>query len=275
MLENESLTQNVKSSTFQKADGQINKTLDLIISDTPERISELAFTAPLGKTKLGHLCLTWNYHLSQPIKQERTSSIKFALKKGNYDKINQKFNDQNWDELFNHKTTNECYNLFQEKYNEACEEFIPNKSQQSIRQRAPWMINVVLNIIEKKRKLRYQLQSNIFKSSKLVEEYHNACIEADKIFRITAKKFVEDLANDKKNPKRLYQYIKSKQKVNTQISSLLIDEKLIVEGTEIANALNNQFKSAFISDSISSAPPDFVKRTKESLSNISFTPKKY
>ena len=114
MLENESLTQNVKSPTFQRADGQINNTLDLIISDTPERISELAFTAPLGKTKLGHLCLTWNYHLSQPIKQERTSSIKFALKKGNYDKINQKFNDQNCDELFNHKTTNECYNLFQE-----------------------------------------------------------------------------------------------------------------------------------------------------------------
>ena len=274
MLENESLTQNVKSPTFQRADGQINNTLDLIISDTPERISELAFTAPLGKTKQGHLCLTWNYHLSQPIKQERTSSIKFALKKGNYDKINQKFIDQNWDELFNHKTTNECYNLFQEKYNEACEEFIPKKSQQSIRQRAPWMNNVVLNIIKKKRKLHYQLQSNRFKSSKLVEEYHNKCIEADKISRITVKKFEEDLANDRKNPKRLYQYIKSKQKVNTQISSLLIDGKLIVEGTEIANALNNQFKSVFISDSNSSAPPDFVKRTKESLSNISFTQEK-
>ncbi len=136
------------------------------------------------------------------------------------------------------------------------------------------MNNVVLNIIKKKRKLHYQLQSNRFKSSKLVEEYHNTCIEADKISRITVKKIEEDLANDKKNPKRLYQYIKSKQKVNTQISSLLIDGKLIVEGTEIANALNNQFKSVFISDSNSSAPPDFVKRTKESLSNISFTQEK-
>ena len=74
MLENESLTQNVKSPTFQRADGQIHNTLDLIISDTPERISELAFTAPLGKTKQGHLCLIWNYHLSIPIKQELTSS---------------------------------------------------------------------------------------------------------------------------------------------------------------------------------------------------------
>jgi chromosome segregation ATPase len=50
---------------------------------------------------------------------------------------------------------------FQMKYNEACEEFIPKKSQQSIRQRAPWMNNAVLSIIKKKRKLHYQLHQTV------------------------------------------------------------------------------------------------------------------
>jgi gas vesicle protein len=274
LLDNESLIQNVHFPTFQQANGTMVNTLDFIISDTPEQISELSATPPLGKTKQGHLCLTWNYHLAQPSNKSRTSSIKLAIKKGNYDQMNEEFKELNWDELFKDKSTDQCYTIFQDKYNSTCGKFIPKKSNQLRKLRAPWMNEEVKNILKKKRKLHYQQLSNQHQSNELSKKYHQTCQEADKLVRSTVKNFEENLANDKKNPKRLYQYIKSKQKINTNISTLLIDNKSITNGIEIANALNNQFQSVFEDDSNTAELPNFPKRTNASLSEISFTPEK-
>ena len=89
---------------------------------------------------------------------------------------------------------------------------------------------------------------------------------------MAVREFEEKLANDKKNPKKLYAYINSRQKVKTQINSLLIQNKTITNGNEIANALNNQFQSVFVDDSDSTELPEFKNRTTESISDISFTP---
>ena len=91
---------------------------------------------------------------------------------------------------------------------------------------------------------------------------------------MTVREFEEKLANDKKNPKKPYAYINSRQKVRTQINSLIVQNKTITDGKEIANALNNQFQSVFVDDSDKTELPEFTKRTNESISDISFSPEK-
>ena len=87
--------------------------------------------------KQGHLCITWNFQLAKPLKKNKSSSVKFLLRKGQYEKINEMFKEINWVELFHDKPTTECYNIFQEKYNEASNKFIPKKNQTNTPSREP------------------------------------------------------------------------------------------------------------------------------------------
>ena len=184
------------------------------------------------------------------------------------------FTKINWAELFQNKPTNECYTILQDNYNEASNKFIPKKSNQHTKQRAPWMNKDLMKIVKKKKTLWHQNMSTNWKCTQLSNEYYNINREITKLTRTTVREFEEKLANDKKNPKKLYAYINSRQKVKTQINSLLVQNKIITDGKEIANALNNQFQSVFVDDSDNCELPEFKKRTSESISDISFTPEK-
>ena len=113
LLNDESLTQNVHFPTFKQADDTLKNTLDYVISDTPERIQEILGHGPLGATKQGHLCITWNFLLLKPLKKNKTSSVKYLLNRGQYDKMNDTFIALNWAELLLDKSADECYMLFQ------------------------------------------------------------------------------------------------------------------------------------------------------------------
>jgi hypothetical protein len=71
----------------------------------------------------------------------------------------------------------------------------------------------------------------------------------------------------KKNPKRLFAYINSKQKVRSIISSLLVNDKEVTEPIDIANSLNNQFKSVFVNDTTRETP-EFTQRTQKTIETL-------
>ena len=274
LLDDEALTQNVHFPTFKQADDTLKNTLDYIISDTPERVQELLGHGPLGGAKQGHLCLTWNYQLAKPLKKSKISSVKFLHKKGQYIKINEMFNEINWTSLFQNISVDYCYQIFQEKYNEACEKFIPKKANSQNKQRAPWMNKELMRNIKKKKALWHQNMASNWKCAQLSDEYKQINKDITKLTRATIREFEENLANDKKNPKRLFLYVNSRQKVKTQINSLRVQNTTLTDGKEIANALNNQFQSVFVDDSGNNELPEFKKRTNESISDIAFGPEK-
>ena len=222
MLDDEALTQNVHFPTFKQADDTLKNTLDYIISDTPERVQELLGHGPLGGAKQGHLCLTWNYQLAKPLKKSKISSVKFLHKKGQYIKINEMFNEINWTSLFQNISVDHCYQIFQEKYNEACEKFIPKKANSQNKQRAPWMNKELMRNIKKKKALWHQNMASNWKCAQLSDEYKQINKDITKLTRATIREFEENLANDKKKQKRLFLYVNSRQKVKTQINSLRV-----------------------------------------------------
>ena len=274
LLDDESLTQNVHIPTFKQADDTLKNTLDYIISDTPDRVQELLCHGPLGTTKQGHLCITWNFQLSKPLKKNKTSSVKFLLNRGQYDEMNNTFTELNWTDLFQNKSADKCYTIFQNKYNEICDKFIPKKTKSNTKQRAPWMNKDLMRTVKKKKTLWHQNMSTNWKCTRLANEYEKINRDIKKLTRTTVRDFEEQLANDKKNPKKLYAYINSRQKVKTQINSLRVNNKTVTEGKEIANALNDQFQSVFVDDSDNTELPEFKKRTNELISDISFGPEK-
>ena len=177
------------------------------------------------------------------LKKNKNSSVKILLRHGQYAKINEMFKGINWTELFLGQSTDKCYILFQEKYNEACNKFIPKKSSKLTKIRAPWMNKDLMSAVKKKKHLWHQNMATKWKCTQLSDEYNTITRDIKKLTRMTVRDFEEKLASDKKNPKKLYAYINSRQKVKTQINSLIVQNKTITDGRELANALNYQITS--------------------------------
>ncbi len=127
-----------------------------------------------------------------------------------------------------------------------------------------------MNIIKRKQTLWYKNLSLKWQCPQLVNEYKEINKQIPKLTRKTVRNYEENLANGKKNPKKLFAYVNSRQKVKTSINSLVVSEKTITSELDIVNALNNQFQSVFVNDSENSTLPDFAIRTKERISDISF-----
>ena len=85
LLNDESIVQHVNFPTFMKSDLSCVNFLDLILSDAPERISDLDKLSPLGTADQGHLSISWHYHLKSRSRHIKTTSKKFVYRKGNYD----------------------------------------------------------------------------------------------------------------------------------------------------------------------------------------------
>ena len=81
--------------------------------------------------------------------------------------------------------------------------------------------------------------------------------------------FEESLANDKKNPKRLFSYINSKQKIKTKLNTMRTNSGDVTsDKVEIANLLNQHFNSVFVYEPFNDIMPDFPKRTDHEISDL-------
>jgi hypothetical protein len=90
------LTQTVYEPTF------INNTIDLIITNDPDKIFAVEIGAPLGislNNKL-HSTLTYDFQLQKQTNLFCSTNKKIIYTKGDYFKLNEFFNSVNWTELF-------------------------------------------------------------------------------------------------------------------------------------------------------------------------------
>ena len=106
----------------------------------------------------------------------------------------------------------------------------------------------------------------------LVNKYKSTKKALKKSIKSAILQYEHSLANDKKNPKRLYKYINSKQSVSSAIHSLSIsDGSTTNDRHTVAHCLNAQFCSVFVDDSSDTSLPTFDYRTNLKLSDITIT----
>ncbi|XP_065658820.1 uncharacterized protein LOC136083352 [Hydra vulgaris] len=131
----------------------------------------------------------------------------------------------------------------------------------------------LLSLIRLKKSLWARNVSSKRKITSLVGEYRETRKFVKNLSHSSLKSFEIALANDKRNPKRLFSYINSKCSVINQISSMRItssSEIISSDKITIANSLNNQFQSVFSKELSNDNLPRFDRRTNTILSSISF-----
>ena len=259
------LTQNVFFKTFQQELSRLTNILDLVITEAQERVEDLKAGSVLGGKDHGHLSISWTYKTKGKdlVFGDKFRKTKFNYKRGDYAGMNVHFGSMNWESIFEGMKVGECYRVFLEKYVEACELFIPKINAESKRRvRSPWLSKELKLMMRIKNEKWCKFVSGGRKSDKLNNEYKEQCRVVKQTMNKNISEYEFILArNYAKNPKALYGYMKSKQRVCERIGSLnRKDGSSTTDKVEIAELLNEQFESVFTVDE--GDAQEFGKRTE-------------
>ncbi len=255
--------------TYRKANFVAENTLDLVISEAPERVSEVEFWDPLGSAKEGHFVLTWDYKVAESFPKSSFSSTCYAFSRGDYESLSSSFDSTDWQTLFEGKNVDECYKLLQNEYVKGCEAHIPLRSSRVLGRKAPWMNELISAMSRRKKQLWILNRNTKWRVCSLMREYKEIRREIKKVTKTSVRAFEESLAKDKRNPKRLFAYVNSRQTVKSNIDSLRdADGSVKTNKKEIVEILNKQFASVFSKEDPLAELPEFKKRTEEVIEEV-------
>ena len=268
LLDNEFISQNIWQPTFKQANGVCKNVLDYILTDVPDRVSNIVIGEPLGNADQAHLGIVWDTKLNTTAKKSFPPK-KYAYKRGDYVKMNDSLEKTDWKNIFSNKDTEQWYEAYLNEYNRNCELFIPKMNVKNHKQRAPWLNKDILRLSALKKKLWHQNQSTKWKIATLDKEYHTIRKEIKKETKKAVSSFEQTLANDKKNPKLLHAYVNSRQKTRDSINAIRKSDKSVNNcKKEIASALNGQLSSVFVKEPVNDRMPDFNSRTNNKLNDF-------
>ncbi|XP_065645257.1 uncharacterized protein LOC136075750 [Hydra vulgaris] len=271
LINNINIIQNVTFPTFIQKNKMPKNILDLVITESSDRIKYIENLPPLGLASQGHLILKFNYDLSSNKDKTSYLTFKYNYHKSDFNSIIKCFQNIDWLKELSNLTINESYNLFLNHCNYITNMFVPKVICKN-KNKPLWLNRTLVILINKKNRLWRKNQSSKWKIPELVEQYKKLKSSLQVQKRLTIKKFEHSLAFDTKNPKRLFSYVNSSRKIKQSIKS--IRNNYGVTGTDgrfIADTLNDQFKSVFNNNSVNKDSPLLSNRTTERLSSLHFS----
>ena len=165
--------------------------------------------------------------------------------KADFSQISDEFFSVNWDYEMSGLNTQECYEIFIKKYDEACTNFVPTARPGSKRKSEPWIDNTICEIIRLKHTTWYKMNQNGNRA-----EYRNVSKRLKRLIYNAKKQFERDIASrSKREPKLVHAYVRSKMIVKDQIRGLKNNNGVLVTDTsEMADILAKQFHSVFVEE---------------------------
>jgi hypothetical protein len=278
------ISQNAIKPTFQVNASKVTNTLDLILTESCNRIFMLEHSPPLGNIEHGHHILDFKYsYINNHCKEEDYRKTNFSFNKGDYQKFDEYISEFDWEKEFKDLNANDCYIKWLTFYENGCKMFIPQIKSNNKRRKPPWLTNDLKNMFKDKKDLWYENRNSKFKNVLQVQSYKKICKLLKKLTKKAITEYERNLAkNSKVNPKRVYAYINSKTKIKDTIRALKkTDGNIATDGQTISNLLNDYFSSVFTKEDLKNVPifehitdtqclsPKFDERTIESkLKNL-------
>lgn len=209
------LYQHVQNCTRFRID-QEPSLLDLIFTNEESMVDNLQINAPLGKSD--HASLLWTFYCYADVNAEETVTGKMAWYKADFKSINEQFGAIDWESKFDNMNVEQSWNVSKMKYGECVDNFVPQQTLKTQRKQ-PWFRKRVKDAVRKKNILFKKYDTSKRYVDKLA--YVNQRNETGKVIT-NAKRIYESeiMRSVKKEPKKFYSYVKSKQKVNIKVSNL-------------------------------------------------------
>ena len=248
---------------------QIPTLIDLVLSNNPDIIQEISHLPPLGLSH--HSVLIVSLNINSPMVPV-SSTPKYQLEKGDFDKMRTFVGDIDWDDALKDKDVDQCWAVIEDLVQSAKNMFVPLKRTKRINKvkrsfTAPGSLLAVIR--QKRQAFKY------YKKYPTNENYENYK-RLRNLVKNQAKKAKQDVemkvaADAKLNPKAFFQYVTSRVKPKDNIGNLeKEDGSLTLNDSEKSQVLNKFFASVFTKED-SQNIPDFERCSNNTLSNISIT----
>ncbi|XP_069118880.1 uncharacterized protein [Argopecten irradians] len=156
----------------------------------------------------------------------------------------------------------EIWHSFKTTLNKSIDKNIPTKHI-THKSKLPWITRPIRQLINKSKRLHKQHKSK----PEIKHKYKATKSELQKQTRNAYLNYLEKMITDipideprsshpnkKHNPKKLFSYIKTTKKENSDITALRKDGHLLMDTTDKANILNQQFQSAFTQEQNTTIP---------------------
>ena len=244
--------------------------LDLLFTNEEGMISDIEYMSPLGKSDHSILMFQFNCYLFRI----QTNRTRYRYDKGDYESLNKDL-DLDWNHLLRAaKDTDEIWTIVKEKIKAAIDKNIPksvisgknNTKTHNIQDRK------VLALVRKKHRAW-----NRYLETRQADKYRSYCKIRNKVRKLSKESQIEkekEIANSvNENPKKFWNYTKSKTKVKPGISDLEYtdgngEKKTTIDDSEKAEVLSDFFSSVFTEEGPEDIPHMDGRQYREALDDI-------
>ena len=238
---------------------------DLIFSSCETDISDISYDPSIGKSD--HITL--NCKINTMLQPSATKRSVYKYDKADFANMREMFK-VDWNEKLQGKTSEESMHIFEEIYRQAVDECVPKTEVGCDGRNKPiWMTRHAFRKV--KRKYSSWIRYLNTKQGEDYLDYVRKRNESTHAIKQARKDFEAAIAKDcRKNPKGVWNYMKSTQKVKTKIPNLKkSDGSYTTSDEEIAEVLNQQYFSVFTKENLNNIPDIPLKELiTEPLSDI-------
>ena len=259
------LNQHISKPTRER-EGQRPTVDDLILSTDKEMVENIQHIGHLGASD--HHLITFDMisTFRKTIKQTKTR-LKY-----NQTDLNNFSNHMkiDWENELQGKNSNEAYDLFLSKYNEAVDLYVPKTTVTTTDKyiKPVWMKQATLNLIKRKKHAHIKyLNTRARYDNYAYKSLRNQVTSATRRDRIA---FERNISKEIKNNNKLFwRYVNSQRNTKTTIPDLKRkDGSLTSDDREKAELLNDQFCSVLTNEDTTNIPDIDPLPTNTKLENI-------
>lgn len=239
------LSQYVKEPTLD------NNVLDIVLTSDEELIHSCEVSETLGNSD--HKIIRCKINCE--IKVKENTLLVPNYKKGDIESLKTEIQKVNWQNIFVNKSVDDMYIKFTKILLEAESRWIPKVRKRVCGTKNPqWMTRTIKVAIDRKKNAYLK-----YKKSKSEDDCRRYVIckrHCEREIRKAKRNHEINIAKESKtNPKKFYQYVRSKKTVKEKIGPLKDDDNMYVsECKNMTTILNNFFHSVFITEDITSLP---------------------
>ena len=246
----------VKETTRYRGDDEPSQ-LDLVFTKRPEAEPSIDYLSPMGKSD--HVLIEINIHkeeLHTPNEDHKKERRNYA--KANFTGLRDFYKGIDWRKLLENKGVQEKYQVFLSKYKEGIEKYVPKYKIK--KNKRAWFNAKCVEAKKKKEKAWRKMRKRWNETNR--EDYRTARNEYVKIRREEERNFEKDVVEKcKKEPKLFYKYVNGKIKHRDEITKLRRNGEVYETAQEMAEIMNQSFKSVFTKETVF-APPEDGKQLK-------------
>ncbi len=210
-------------------------TLDIIITDIPDRFTNVTPGEPLGSSD--HISINVEISIGKRTFAEAKKKVR-NWRKANFDEMRATLSMASWPDLFQDLNAEEKWEVFRDHLQAAVDKSVPLKPVSPLG-RPPWFSRDIAAALRHKRRIwRQEGRSAAFKEANK---------QAKNIIRRARRAFEKRLASSSDNNKRpFFAYVKRKTRARPTVGPLnRADGSKVTSDKDMADVLNSFFSSVF------------------------------